>query len=154
MAEKENLIDEFKQIHGEDAWHGPGLNRILVGITPEMASARPAGFGHTIFELIRHIQAWENVSLRRLQGEHVTEPEEGDFPEPQAVNQKRWQEAISSFDESHERLIEIVSNLDSSDLEKKVIGQNYTVAFMLHGLVRHHVYHSGQISFLKRILSK
>jgi len=150
MSEIGRFVEQLKNIHNGDAWHGPALGETLNGVTAEQAIARPLSGAHNIWELVRHITVWESVFRRRLQGDPVTEPEEGDFPVPKEPSQAAWREALAALDQEHQKLIETVSSLDESTLGELAPGNQYSIAFVIEGLVRHHVYHSGQIALLKR----
>jgi hypothetical protein len=62
-----------------------------------------------------------------------------------------WQKALEFLDETHSRLLEAVSTVSDSELNREVAGKKYTIAYMVHGILRHHVYHAGQIALLKRL---
>jgi|SRR5262245_24212806 len=150
MSNIQTIIDELKSIHDGDAWHGPSLKEILSGVNAEQASAKPLANAHSIWELILHISAWEGVFLRRLAGVQMNEPEEGDFPPVTDAGEEAWRRALTGFDETHRRLIEVVSALADERLSETVVGKDYTVEYMLRGIMRHHVYHAGQIALLKK----
>lgn len=154
MSEIQNIIDALEIIQKDDAWHGPGLRKILAGVNADMASARPIAGGHTIWELVRHIQAWEGVTTRRLEGQQTDEPDEGDFPSVEGRADDAWRETLAAFDQTHELLIKAITHLQPADLEKTAPGKSYTIGFELHGIVRHHVYHAGQIAILKKALTR
>src|SRR5918911_1736209 len=80
MSELADILDELRRIHDGDAWHGAALKESLSGVTAEQAAARPVAGAHSIWELVRHVTAWENVFRLRLEGRPVAEPEEGDIP--------------------------------------------------------------------------
>jgi uncharacterized damage-inducible protein DinB len=150
MSEIENILDELRRIHAGDAWHGPALKESLSGVTAEQAAARPVAGAHSIWELVRHITGWENVFRLRLEGDPVTEPKEGDFPPAGEVSEEAWAETLRRLDDCHERLLRTVAGLDDSALPETVPGKDYSIRFLLDGVVRHHVYHAGQIALLKK----
>jgi uncharacterized damage-inducible protein DinB len=150
MTEIQTIIDEMKNIHDGDAWHGPSLKEILSGVTAEQAVAKPLANAHSIWELALHISAWEGVFMRRLAGLQMDEPEEGDFPAVTEASEEAWRRTLTRFDEMHRRLIEAVSTLTDGRLRETVVGKDYTVEYLLRGLMRHHVYHAGQIALLKK----
>ncbi len=150
MSEIQKTIDELKSIHDGEAWHGPSLKNILSGVTTTQAAARPLPEAHSIWELVLHIAAWEKVWLRRLAGQPVNEPEEGDFPPVPEVSEEAWQRTVAWLDETHRQLIETIAGLTSERLRETVIGEDYKVEYLLRGIVRHHVYHAGQIALLKK----
>jgi uncharacterized damage-inducible protein DinB len=151
MSEIAAIIDELKNIHDGDAWHGPSLKENLAGISATQAAAKPIAGGHSIWELVSHIAGWENVFLLRLDGQVVNEPEEGDFPPAKEIGESAWQAALQRLDGVHEKLLARISALSDDQLNETVIGKDYTVRYLLRGLVRHHVYHAGQIGLLKRV---
>jgi uncharacterized damage-inducible protein DinB len=153
MSELANIIDELRRIHDGDAWHGASLKELLSGVTAEQAAARPVAGAHSVWEIVRHVAGWENVFRLRLEGRAVAEPEEGDFPPAEDVSEAAWAEALRRLDDSHERLLRTVAGLDDSALAEKVAGEDYSTRSLLEGLVRHHVYHAGQIALLKKSFS-
>ena len=150
MSEREHIIDELRRIHDGDAWHGPALRELLTDVSAEQAAARPLPNAHSIWEIVRHITAWENVFRRRLEGEAVEEPEEGDFPPANDTSADAWAQALARLESEHARTIEVVSGMSDADLQKKVPGRNYAVRFQIASAVRHYVYHTGQIGLLKK----
>jgi uncharacterized damage-inducible protein DinB len=150
MSEIQDIIAELRYIHEGDAWHGPSLHEALAGVTAEQAAARPVANAHSIWEIVLHIAGWENVFDSRLRGQPMGEPPEGDFPPVPAVSAKAWQDAIAHLDRRHEKLLATVSGLSERVLEEKVGGSKYTHRYLLHGIVRHYVYHTGQISLLAK----
>ncbi len=153
MSEIANIIDELKNIHDGDAWHGPSLREALTDVTPQQAAARPVDDAHSIWELVHHITAWENVWRIRLEGQQATEPEEGDFPPVKEASEQAWAQSLAELDATHKRLLGVISELSESVLEDTVVGTEYSVRFMLRGVIRHHVYHAGQVALLKKAFS-
>jgi hypothetical protein len=47
-----------------------------------------------------------------------------------------------------------ITKLPDATLDQTVVGKPCSIRFMLEGAVRHHVYHSGQISLLKKPLGE
>jgi uncharacterized damage-inducible protein DinB len=150
VSEIHTIIDDLKNIHDGDAWHGLSLKEILSGVTAEQAASKRMANAHSIWELTLHIAAWEGVFMRRLAGTQVNEPEEGDFPVVTDVSEESWRRTLGGFDETHLSLVEAVAALTDERLREIVPGKDYTVGYMLRGLIRHHVYHAGQIALLKK----
>jgi uncharacterized damage-inducible protein DinB len=150
MSEIQTIIDELKIIHDGAPWHGPSMKEVLSGVSAEQAAAKPLANAHSIWELTLHVAAWEGVMVRRLAGLQMNEPEEGDFPAVTDVSEEAWRRTLNRLDEEHRRLIEAVATLTDERLSEIVPGKDYTVEYMLRGLWRHHVYHSGQIALLKK----
>ena len=152
MSEVSNLAAELKDIYqAEDAWHGPALRKILAGVTAQQALASPVPGYRSIWELVLHIAHWQDVFRLRLEGTAMNLPAEGDWPPIRDTSEAAWQEALGFLGRVHEKLIDSVSALKDSDLDRIVPGKPYTIAWLLHGLVRDHVYHAGQIAVIKRL---
>lgn len=151
MSEIKRIIGELKNIHDGDAWHGPSLTESLKDITPEQAAVKPVKDAHSIWEIVSHIAGWENVFRRSLEGEQeINEPEEGDFPPAKDVSEKAWVQTLSKLNGEHEKPLNVISTLSDSALDELVIGEEYTVRFLLRSVIRHHVYHVGQIGLLRK----
>jgi uncharacterized damage-inducible protein DinB len=150
MSQIQTIINDLKDIHDGDAWHGPSLKEILSGVTAERAAAKPLANAHSIWEITSHIAAWEGVFISRLAGLQLNEPEEGDFPIVSDASEEAWRRTLAGFDETHRNLVEAIAALADERLRETVPGKDYTVEQMLRGLVRHHVYHAGQIALLKK----
>ena len=147
MSELTRLMEEFQRVYHAEPWHGPSLAEIVTDITPTEAAARPFPGVHSICEIVLHIAGWQEVCQLRLQGMEVNEPSEGDFPEG-----PDWKAALARLEESNRRFLAAMSSLSDAALDSTVAHKDYTVGFMLRGVVSHCVYHSGQVSLLKKAL--
>lgn len=151
MSELASIIDDFRRVNDGDAWHGPSLREALAGIGAEQAAAKPIPNAHSIWELVSHITGWENIFRRRLEGEtNATEPEAGDFPAVAEASEQAWKESLADLETEHEKLLSAVSRLTEEGLGKNVAHHDYSVRFFLSGVLRHYVYHTGQIAILAK----
>lgn len=153
MSEIEGIINELKNVHNGNAWHGASLADALDGIGYEQAAARPLGPAHNIWEIVAHIEGWEDVFRRRLEGEGTSEPETGDFLAPSEPSETAWTEMLEKLENTHRRLLHVVEKLTDSILETKIAGKDYSYRFLLRKTLDHKVYHSGQIALLKKAFS-
>ena len=152
-TEGERIADEIGRSLLGDAWHGPSLNELLDGVTPEEAFQRPIPPAHNIWELVLHITSWANIARRRITGGQV-EPYEGeDWPLTGPVSEEKWTAARTALAESHERLGEIVAGMSDEQLARNAPQSHRSIAAMLHGVTQHAAYHGGQIAILKKSIS-
>lgn len=152
MSEIATLIGDMRRIHdAEDAWHGPGLRKLLADVTSKEALASTVEGYRSIWESVLHVSHWEEVFCIRLAGTPMDQPDDGDWPEVRDSGDDAWKKALVFLDQAHERLIQAASKFNDTDLERIVVGEQYTVSWMLHGSIRHHVYHAGQIALMKRL---
>lgn len=149
MSEIEEIINELKNVHDGNAWHGASLKDALDGITSEQAAARPLKQAHSVWEIVAHIAGWEDVFRRRLEGQFISEPEAGDFPLPAERSETTWKETLNELETVHRQLLLTTEKLSDTALETKIAGRDYSYRFLLRKTVDHKVYHSGQIALLK-----
>jgi uncharacterized damage-inducible protein DinB len=150
MSQIDFIVDQLKRAFDGEAWHGPALMEILEGIDAKNAASRPVSAAHSIWELVLHVSAWEQVVTRRIQGEALTLTDEQNFGHVGQVNEKNWRRAIQTLQKNHADLISAVSSLPESRLTERVPGKDYDLLFMLLGTLQHVAYHGGQIALIKR----
>jgi uncharacterized damage-inducible protein DinB len=150
MSQIDFIVDQLKRAFDGEAWHGPALMEVLDGIDAKRAASRPVSAAHSIWELVLHVGAWEQVVTRRIQGETLTLTDEQDFGHVGQVNEENWRRAIQTLQKNHSDLISAVASLPESRLIERVPGKDYDLLFMLLGTLQHVAYHGGQISLIKR----
>ncbi|HEU0078862.1 MAG TPA: DinB family protein [Longimicrobiaceae bacterium] len=150
MTEIERILDQMRRAYEGEAWHGPSLREALDGVTAAEAAARPVPGAHSIREIVQHLAAWEDTLLRRLAGEPVREPAEGDWPRAAAESEDEWQALLRRLDERARRLRDAVVALDDAGLDEPPYSGTATRYATLHGAVQHAAYHAGQIVLLRK----
>ena len=150
MSEKTQLVEELQKIYEGDAWHADNLRKILSDISADKAFAKPIAEAHSIWEIVLHVAAWNDTWVERLSGNLRLEPIDGDFPKIAERDEHAWQKTLQRLKASQENLIEVVRGLDEESFPKQFADRDYSLSSFLHGIVRHIVYHSGQIAILKK----
>jgi uncharacterized damage-inducible protein DinB len=154
MSELEFIVDQLKRSFDGEAWHGPALMEILEDVDARTAAARPIHAGHSIWELVLHIAAWERIIAKRItEREPVMPTDEENFPHVSQTTDSAWRETVKNLRSAHEELLAAVSKLAESQLSDPVPGKDYDIRFMLTGAAQHAAYHGGQIALLKRAKS-
>ncbi|HTA68099.1 MAG TPA: DinB family protein [Bryobacteraceae bacterium] len=152
MNQIEFIGDQWRRAYAGEAWHGPSLQEILAGVTAEQALARPIADGHCIWELTMHIGVWMSAARRRLAGDTVQPTPQEDWPLIDGGSPVAWQQTLAALQQEHAQLQAAICSLPESSLENQTPGENYSLAFLLHGVVQHNLYHAGQIALLKKAL--
>lgn len=137
---------------GDEAWHGPSLRKVLEGVGAEQAAARPIAEGHSIFELVHHITFWRNRVADAVLGEPFEDSASEDlaFPVGQAVDDSSWQSALADLEASQKRLMGALRTFPDERLDQGLPGKPYSFYFVLHGILHHDLYHTGQIALLQK----
>lgn len=150
MSEVKRIQSQLRRAYEGVAWHGPSLREILAEVTANQAQARPVAGAHSIWEIVLHIAAWEDAVRRRLEADPAPVSEEKDWPAVTDTSEGAWKNALAALEAGHLRLREAISRLTDDDLNNLVVGQEYSIYFMLHGVIQHDLYHAGQIALLKK----
>lgn len=150
MSEVQRIEDQLRRAYEGDAWHGPALRELLADVNAERAAARPLANAHSIWEIVLHVAAWDGAVRRRVEGEKVDEPPEGDWPAVTDTGEAAWQEARARLERNHRALRAAVARLSDAELYEKVGGGGSSRYGTLHGVIQHQLYHAGQIALLKK----
>ncbi|HMV85976.1 MAG TPA: DinB family protein [Blastocatellia bacterium] len=151
MTETHRINSQLKRGYQGPAWHGPSLRELLDGVTAEQAAAKPIPNAHSIWELVNHIIAWEQIAKGRLEGNALTDiADDSNFPPVNDAGETAWHATLQSLAASNQALRDSVRQLDDARLEETVAGGNYPVYALLHGVIQHDLYHAGQIALLKK----
>ena len=149
-GEAERIADQHRRAFNGPAWHGPAVLEVLEDVGVERASARPIADGHTIWEIVLHLAAWEETVARRLRGEAVRLTDEQDWPPPGPAEEGAWRRALDRLEARHRALAAAIAGLTDSRLAERVSGMDYSAYAMVHGEIQHALYHAGQIAVLKK----
>lgn len=152
MREVVRIGSQLKRASEGGAWHGSSLREILADVSAQQAASRPFTGAHSIWEIVLHIGAWQNFVRRAIEGEPMPTnlPPEEDWPPVEDASEAAWQSAVASLSSVNKQLRDALRNLKDEDLDKIVGGREYSVYFMLHGIIQHSLYHAGQIALLKK----
>jgi uncharacterized damage-inducible protein DinB len=157
MSECTRLADQIRRAFEGDAWHGDSVLEILSGVTGATAAARPIKNAHSIWELVLHIAAWDDVVRRRAEGSVVSLSTKQNFPPVTDTSEAAWRKAGARLTQTHEQLVKTVEAFPDSRLQERVQGKSpayYTFFYMFAGIVQHELYHAGQIVLLKKASAK
>ena len=145
--ELKTLIKTLQHTYEKNAWHGPAVKEVLENVTATDALKRLPN-SHSIIELVAHMTAWRIFVVKKLQGNtEYKVTDEMNFPTP-----TDWVKTLEELDASQQRLLEALKDFDSSKLYEPVPHGSYNYNFytLLHGIIHHDLYHTGQIALLKK----
>ena len=132
-------------------------------ISAEVAARTVAGYPHSIWQIVEHMNYWMDYELANIAGENPHYPDKAieswptrpDPAENSAVAQQ-WLATTSRFADCLSRLAGLAES-DSATLERKIQNagspqapRESTVHAMLWQITAHNSYHAGQIALLRR----
>jgi uncharacterized damage-inducible protein DinB len=153
MTEMQRIVDQLRRVQEGGAWFGSSLSELLEGLEAADAAARPVPGAHSIWEIVLHITVWEDAVRRRLGGETVQPTDAEDWPEAGDPSTARWRASLATLADGHRWLREAMLGFPAQRFEEARTKEGGTWYQMLHGVMEHDLYHSGQIGLLKRALA-
>lgn len=155
MSEVRRIDDQLYRGFEGDTWHGPSLMDALNGVDAATAAARPIPGAHSIWELVLHLTVWLDIPKRRLEHMQAIEatPEQ-DWPTVGDTSEEGWREALERLRQAYQELRNLLATLDEDRIEQTSPGRDYPVYVMIHGVMQHLAYHSGQIALLRKARSR
>jgi uncharacterized damage-inducible protein DinB len=151
VKETERIADQIERAMGGEAWYGDGVEALLKDISAAQAARRPISNAHTIWEILLHITVWVRIIGRRLHGEAADATPEEDWPVVTDTSEEAWRRAVEACRAAHRDLAAAVRQLPESRLAEEMTGHPPKIYIQLHGIVQHTLYHTGQISMLKKL---
>lgn len=134
-------------------WYGGNLKDTLAGINQDKAFAKPHGSTHNIYELVVHMLCWRRFTLEHLKGNSAYTVElnsDVDWPTHYQLNQGTWENALTQLEKNQNELLDALKDFKDETLDELVPGKKFKWYVLLHGVLHHDIYHSAQISLLKK----
>ncbi len=146
MKDKEHLA-RVNGFYDGDASYGDPAMKILEGITSESALKRPDKKSHNAAELLAHIIGWEEVYLKRFEGDPKATIDQDlsfDWKRIDKNEKTAWQSLLSTFGKDNKQLISLLEQekYDPQTKEK-----------LVNNIMEHGIYHLGQIALIKKLVS-
>jgi uncharacterized damage-inducible protein DinB len=155
MTEAARIAEQLENAFAGGAWHGPALLELLADVDARTAAAHPVPGAHSIWELVLHIAAWDDAVNRRIVLRKALQLKmRQNFPLVTDKSSAAWKKAVARAKKAHAELLKTVRALSDNRLRERVPGKRYNIAFMLHGVAQHELYHAGQIALLKKSRAK
>jgi hypothetical protein len=151
MPEAERIADQLSRAYSGPAWHGPALKELLSDLTAERAAAHPLPQLHSIWEIVLHVNSWQEAALGALQGRAMpTSSFPEDWPVIEGKDEQTWHTALERLERGNLELVAATREFSESRLGEMVPGRDYSFYFLLHGVTQHNLYHAGQVAVLKK----
>ncbi len=138
MSETARLADQIRRAFEGEAWHGDSLLELLKGVNAATAAAKPIKNAHSIWELILHIAAWDDIVRQRTGGKATMPTDEQNFPPVKDTSEAAWNKALEETKRTHNELVKAVAAFPDSRLQEQVPGKTqnyYNFFYMFSGIV-------------------
>lgn len=154
--EIQRIKHSFKMIYNGTPWHGTSLLDLLKGVDYLQASQRVFPNSHSIWELVQHVYNWREFAVKKMEGEagfDIVLNSESDWANLQIPIEASWQNLLSELVENQKVMLEMLEGWLDEQLDDQVPGKDYTYYTLLHGIIKHDIYHAGQIAMTRKMLT-
>lgn len=151
MREVERIARQLQKTFEGKAWHGPAVAETLDGVSAELAATPGPGGTHSIWQIVLHMNIWQDAVARWLAGDTSRPNDEESWPVISDTSDAAWRKAVASLRSSYERLRTEVPKLHDARLGDPIFDNMPSIYSTLHGVIHHNLYHAGQIALLKKV---
>ena len=140
--------------------HAHADSRLCVDVSWDVAVQMPAGFSHSIWQLVWHMNFWMEYELKRISGHPEPYPEHAalSWPSTERIDAQAWQLEVARFNELLDDLA-VYALSSSADLARPVTTNHDSEAQHASSLeavllqtIVHNSYHLGQVVTLRQTL--
>jgi len=156
------MTQEIKRIHKNisaiydgSPWHGDNVLSYLSDVSAEMAVKKSEKLNHSIAEIVCHMTAWRNFVIEKIKGNVAYEvwDTEKNWQKIISLSEAEWQAIKDDLLKNQAQLLQKIEQMPESMLSSPVDGRKYNFRLLLQGIAQHDIYHAGQISMIKKLVS-
>jgi len=151
--EIQSIIRNLKNILGGEPWYGTSICTILEEAGKTNVYKHPEEKYHSQIEILYHMLTWAEFTLSSLQKKEKNDISALEQLDWRTINPKEhtWEKGFAELKTANENIIRFLENLNDNSLSENVDFRSYNVRFLVNGLIQHHIYHAGQIAYLKNL---
>ena len=157
MRDKVELLTEkIEKVYSGSPWYGNSIKSVLKDIDPKTAFTKAARNVHTIAELVAHIIAWREFVISKIKGDNdfkITQKLSFDWQRIDRNEKTAWKSLLNTLEKNQNEILTTLKKLDDGFLKLPVSRRRYDNEFLIEGGIQHDIYHLGQISLLKKMIS-
>ncbi|MBE3591258.1 MAG: DinB family protein [Firmicutes bacterium] len=153
MRLAEMLLEQMDSTWAASHWHAP-LAQLLERTTAAQAAWRPPQGGHTIHEIVVHLDySAREMASRCKGGPRRWDESQSWVATPEPLTEAAWRETVRSFEEHRRELAEAVAALTDEQLAAPAY-HGRPLLRHLSEVIQHEAYHAGQIAYIRRMLGE
>lgn len=135
------LYEQLKQSHSQENWFVP-MEVALKGLSPEQVNWKDSTQNHSIGELVSHLTFWNEMYLKTLKGEDVSDFEMENDSTFLVYSEQEWNDVTSKLDSIQIDFEKWIEDTSQEELAEE--------AFDILTMTSHNAYHSGQIIYIRK----
>jgi uncharacterized damage-inducible protein DinB len=154
MKLQQFIAQHILDVHNGDNWTEVNIADTLKDVSFEMAVTQTKASKNTIASLLYHLTFYNEVMLKRLQGNPPANNDDNGFDMPPLQNEAAWQALKQKNISSAYELAEDIKNIPDEKLFEPILPGYSQTYKSLHGIVEHAHYHLGQMVLLKNLIQE
>jgi len=154
MTTKEFLIEQFTVCYDENGWF-VALKNALRNLTAEQASWKTENLDNSIWEILAHLNFYNERYLKRFKGEQLAPSNlenSETFAGAENASETAWQAEVERFDMVMSEWRNLLESADEDKLAQAVSAENNSPwREVISNINTHNAHHGGQIVVLRKL---
>ena len=155
MTTKEILLEQFTACYDENGWF-VALKNAVKNLTAEQAVWKTENLDNSIWEIVHHLNFYNEAYLKRFKGINYVYPTENNDETftagAETVSEEAWQAEIEKFDSIMTEWRSLLEAADESKFDEAVSATNSSAwSSLLAHVNAHNAHHGGQIVVLRKL---
>ena len=148
----EKLVHTLKQSYNGYPWYGDSLIKKMSTVNFNIVNKTLPNSNNSIATIIQHMINWRVFVIEKMIGNQTIDiniVSKKDWANIIINTELEWTVLIKKLSSTQNKIIEILEEqMVNTDLNNKVTGEDYSLEYLLNGIIQHDIYHAGQIGLL------
>ena len=154
MTTKEILLEQFTACYDKNGWF-VALKNAIENVTAEQAAWKAENSDNSIWEILSHLNFYNEAYLKRFQGidfAYPTNDNSETFSSAETASEDAWRAEVEKFDSVMSRWRRLLESADEAKFGETVSATNKALWSTLIAHVNaHNAHHGGQIVLLRKL---
>ena len=155
MPRNQYLANRLREVFLDGHWiANTNYKEQLLNVTWQEATQKVARL-NTIAALTYHINYYLAGLLQVFEGGGLDIRDKYSFDLPPVTSEEDWKRLVSTFLANAERFANVVEQMPDAKLDEPFVEEKYgSYLRNIEGVIEHSYYHLGQISLVRKLLTK
>jgi uncharacterized damage-inducible protein DinB len=154
MTTKEILLEQLNVCFDENGWF-VALKNAVRNLTAQQAAWKPENLDNSIWEILAHLNFYNERYLRRFQGESIEQlniENSETFAGAEAASEEAWQAEAARFDRVMSEWRKLIESAGEDRLAQAVSKENQSPWWeVISNINTHNAHHGGQVVVLRKL---
>lgn len=155
MTTKEILLEQFTACYDENGWF-VALKNTLENLTAEQANWKTENLDNSIWEIVHHLNFYNEAYLKRFKGIDYVYPTENNDETftsgAETVSEEAWRAGVERLDSVMTEWRGLLEAAEESKFDEAVSATNSSAwGLLLAHVNAHNAHHGGQIVVLRKL---